>query len=318
MQKSLRIQTEMRYINNREHFTIKDLQNEFEISRATAIRDLDEIQTLGLPLTSQPGHNGGYAVLRNQTLMQVQFNQTELAALFTAFLATTNAQLPFLKSRQAIVEKLLAIVSPEQKQQLLALRQILVFENTNPDDPDLLELTDHAPDQLGPLIAMATSTKALQFTYTKANGDTSTRQVWLKHIYQRMATWYFDGMDVDKHAQRLFRVDWISNLQVGTFKPLTSDTIKAWQAQTAQPNVDLQLDAVAIARFRRYHQPGRSLQFLDPFQQSARLSDYLNAQDPKDCAMYADWLLSLGTGVQVNRLPQAVTEQIKARLQAWQ
>ncbi|WP_164509895.1 helix-turn-helix transcriptional regulator [Lacticaseibacillus porcinae] len=318
MQKSLRIQTEMRYINNRERFNIKDLQMEFEISRATAIRDLDEIQTLGLPLTSQPGHNGGYAVLRNQTLIQVQFNQTELAALFTAFLATTNAQLPFLKSRQAIVEKLLAIVSPEQKQQLLALRQILVFENTNPDDPDLLELTDHAPDQLGPLIALATQTKALQFTYTKVNGEQTTRKVWLNHIYQRMATWYFDGMDIDKHATRLFRVDRIAELSAGDFKALTEATIKAWQSQATPPNVDLQLDAEAISRFRRYHQPGRSLQFLDPFQQSARLIDHLNDQDPKACAMYADWLLSLGTGVQVKQLPQAVTDQIKVRLQAWQ
>lgn len=317
MQKSLRIQTEMRFINNREHFTLAALQQEFGISRATAIRDLAEIQTLGLPLTSQPGHNGGYAVLRNQTLMQVQFNQAELAALFTAFLATTNAQLPFLKSRQTIVEKLLAIVSPAQKQQLLALRQILVFENTNPDDPDLLELTDHAPDQLGPLIALATQTKALAFTYTKANGSQSRRQVWLQHIYQRQATWYFDGMDVAKHAQRLFRVDRLSELQAADFKPLSSQTLKAWQAETARPNVTLILDAIAINRFRRYHQPGRTLQFLDPFQQTARLVDHLNINNATACARYADWLLSLGTGVTVVQLPQAVRDQIHQRLQAW-
>lgn len=317
MKKSLRIQTEMRFINNRERFTIADLQAEFDISRATAIRDLQEIETLGLPLTSQPGHGGGYAVLRNQTLVQVQFNQSELAALFTAMQASTNTQLPFLKSRQAIVEKLLSQASPAQRAQLLALRQILIFENTNPDDPDLLELTDHAPDQLAPLIELATTTPNLTFNYTKPNNTVTTRHVYLLHIYQRQARWYLEGLDRDRHAKRLFRVDHITQLVADDdAEPLTKQTIAEWTRDVAF-NVDLTLDTTAIQRFRRWHQPGRRLQFLDPYQQQARLQDTVNVANPDAVAMYADWVLFLGDGVNAVQLPEVVRAQLRRKLARW-
>lgn len=149
MSKTVRINTEMRFINNRQQFTIHDLMVEFKISRSTAIRDLREIEELGLPLLSVAGHNGGYQVIRNQTLPAVTFTATEIQALFVAFIATANSQLPYLKNRQAISEKLLSIVPQAKQEELLRLRQLLWFENTNPDDPNLLELTDTAPAILG-------------------------------------------------------------------------------------------------------------------------------------------------------------------------
>ena len=43
MKKVERINTIMRYINNRAHFTISEIMQEFNISRSTAIRDIREI-----------------------------------------------------------------------------------------------------------------------------------------------------------------------------------------------------------------------------------------------------------------------------------
>lgn len=318
MQKSLRIQTEMRFINNRERFTLAELQAEFQISRATAIRDLREIESLGLPLTASAGHGGGYAVLRNQALVHVQFTATEIAALFTAFAASTNNQLPFLKSRQAIVEKLLAQASPAQKRQLLALRKILIFENTNPDDPDLLELTDHAPQQLAPLLALAVDTRVLAFTYTKPGATTSRRTVHLLHIYQRQARWYLEGLDYARHAKRLFRVDRIENLAAASAAPLSAAAQQQWLAQAPPVNVRLRLDVVAIQRFRRFHQPGRTLHFLDAYQQTASFTDTVDTTVPAAVAAYADWLLALGDGVTVVQLPATIRTAIRAKLSRWQ
>jgi predicted DNA-binding transcriptional regulator YafY len=52
MKKTERVNLIMRYINNRAHFTIAEIQQEFKISRATAIRDINEIQAMGFPLTT--------------------------------------------------------------------------------------------------------------------------------------------------------------------------------------------------------------------------------------------------------------------------
>ncbi|MBL1992626.1 HTH domain-containing protein, partial [Klebsiella pneumoniae] len=50
MKKVERINTIMRYINNRSHFTISEIIREFNISRSTAIRDIREIEAMGMPL----------------------------------------------------------------------------------------------------------------------------------------------------------------------------------------------------------------------------------------------------------------------------
>ncbi|MGQ0416411.1 HTH domain-containing protein, partial [Bacillus sp. HC-TM] len=52
MKKVERINTIMRYINNRSHFTISEIIQEFNISRSTAIRDIRGIPIASMSLMS--------------------------------------------------------------------------------------------------------------------------------------------------------------------------------------------------------------------------------------------------------------------------
>lgn len=80
--------------------------------------------------------------MQNSILPEVRFTDNELKALFIAFMATRNQQLPYLKSRQSLAEKLLGLLSEDQQDDLVFLNQILLFEGTNPHNPNLLELSD--------------------------------------------------------------------------------------------------------------------------------------------------------------------------------
>ncbi len=64
MKKTERINTLMRYINNRAQFTISEIMEEFNVSRSTAIRDIREIEAMGLPLVAEVGRTGGYSVMK--------------------------------------------------------------------------------------------------------------------------------------------------------------------------------------------------------------------------------------------------------------
>ena len=152
MKKVERINTIMRYINNRAHFTISEIMREFNISRSTAIRDIREIEAMGMPLVAEVGRDGGYFVMHNSVLPVVRFTDNEVKALFIAFMATRNQQLPYLKSRQSLAEKLLGLISENQQDDLVLLNQILLFEGTNPHNPDLLELSDLPHPMLEKLI----------------------------------------------------------------------------------------------------------------------------------------------------------------------
>lgn len=46
-----------------------------------------------------------------------------------------SKQLPYLKSRQSLAEKLLGLISENQQDDLVLLNQILIFEGTNPKNP---------------------------------------------------------------------------------------------------------------------------------------------------------------------------------------
>ncbi|WP_054701643.1 hypothetical protein [Secundilactobacillus odoratitofui] len=114
----------------------------------------------------------------------------------------------------------------------------------------------------------------------------------------------------------MFRVDHITQPAADNdAEPLTKQTIAEWTRDVA-PNVDLTLDTTAIQRFRRWHQPGRRLQFLDPYQQRARLQDTVNVANPDAVKMYADWVLFLGDGVDAVRLPEEVREKLRKKIRA--
>lgn len=128
----------MRYINNRSHFTISEIIQEFNISRSTAIRDIREIEAMGMPLIAEVGRAGGYFVMHNSILPVVRFTDNEVKALFIAFMATRNQQLPYLKSRQSLAEKLLGLISEIQQDDLVLLNQILLLEELIPIIPTYL------------------------------------------------------------------------------------------------------------------------------------------------------------------------------------
>lgn len=80
MKKVERINVIMRYINNRAHFTISEIMREFNISRSTAIRDIREIEAIGMPLVAEVGRDGGYFVMHNSVLPVVRFTDNEVKA----------------------------------------------------------------------------------------------------------------------------------------------------------------------------------------------------------------------------------------------
>lgn len=312
MNRTDRINTMMRYINNRQYFTIRELTTQFNISRSTAIRDLNTIQELGMPLTASVGRDGGYAVLQNQLLPAVQFNSEELKALFVSFLATLNTQLPYLQNRKTLTEKLVAIASQTQQDDLLTLQELLVFDHTNPRNPKLTELADHAPALLKPLLNACLATRQLVLTTAQ-----QARTVWVHHVFNRQNNWYVDAWDLTQHRfvqlaiARLTQVAPVAKDQ--TIDPAAIEA--AIRQARPQPNVRLQLNAAAIQRFQQHPHPTAALQFRDAFQQTAILACFLDPADAHQIADFGRWYLYLGAGAQISQAPAPLIHYLRQTAQ---
>lgn len=306
----------MRFINNRAHFTIAEIQREFKISRATAIRDINEIQAMGFPLTSELGRGGGYNVLQNQYLSAVRFTPEELKAIFISFIASKNSQLPYLQNRRSITEKLIGIASQAQHDELIELNHILLFENTNPANPNLLELDDAAPAELNQLISLAVRDKHLRLTYEPSPGWPQLMDVYLIHIFNSNAHWLVEVYDFDTDAFRYLPVEMLRDSAISVLKMKRSEQeiLSKKRIDARESNLVVKVDWTGIQRFKRMHPPGIILSFTGMFQSSGIFNVQLDVTDAESLAYYADWLLFLGKGVEFERIPDELRLILEARL----
>ncbi|MDM5228018.1 HTH domain-containing protein [Cytobacillus sp. NJ13] len=315
MKKVERINVMMRYINNRAHFTISEIMREFNISRSTAIRDIREIEAMGMPLVAEVGRDGGYFVMNNSVLPAVRFTDNEIKALFLAFMATRNQQLPYLKSRQSLAEKLLGHISENQQEDLVLLNQILLFEGTNPNNPDLLELSDLPHPMLEKLIQTLLLDSYLLITINEENGIRSY-PIYLLQLYREKSIWLIEGFDLKEEKKQIFPVDNLTNVEPYPVKKRVSrkNILEKISKQEEVINLVLELGPQAIAQFKKYHPLKVSISYTNPYQTTAVLKTFINIHNSEELAEITNWMLFLGGDIKVREMPEEILEGLQERL----
>lgn len=315
MKKVERINTIMRYINNRAHFTISEIMREFNISRSTAIRDIREIEAMGMPLVAEVGRDGGYFVMQNSVLPIVRFTNNEVKALFIAFMATRNQQLPYLKSRQSLAEKLLGLLSENQQETLVLLNQILLFEGTNPNNPDLLDLSDLPHPMLEKLIQILLLDSYLVITIEVEN-TIKSYPIYLLHLYREKSLWLIEGFNLKEEKKQTFPVDHLTNVKPYPAKKRLSKKkiLEKLSKQEEVINLVLEFGPKAIAQFKKYHPLKASISYTNPYQTTAILKTFINVNSREELAEITNWLLFLGEDIKVREMPEEVLAILQKRL----
>lgn len=315
MKKVERINIIMRYINNRSHFTISEIMQEFNISRSTAIRDIREIEAMGMPLVAEVGRDGGYFVMNNSVLPTVHFTDNEVKALFIAFMATRNQQLPYLKSRQSLAEKLLGLISESQQEHLVLLNQILLFEGTNPFNPDLLEMSDLPHPLLEKLIQHLLIDRYLLITI-KEETIIKSYSIYLLHLYHKNGIWLIEGFDLRENKSHIFPVDNLTDVAPYQMKQRLSKKkiLGKLNKREEATNVVIELGPNAIAQFKKYHPLKVSISYTNPYQTTAILKLFINVNHSEELNEITNWLLFLGDDIKVKEIPKVVSEVLRDRI----
>ncbi len=315
MKKVERINTIMRYINNRSHFTISEIIREFNISRSTAIRDIREIEAMGMPLVAEVGRTGGYFVMHNSILPVVRFTDNEVKALFIAFMATRNQQLPYLKSRQSLAEKLLGLISETQQDDIVLLNQLLLFEGTNPYNPDLLELSDLPHPMLEKLIQILLLDRHLLISI-KEEKEIKSYSIYLLHLYQEKSQWIIEGFDLKEEKKRMFPVDHLFHIEPYTTKKKLNKKkiLEKLSKKDEVINLILELGSKAIAQFKKYHPFKISISYTNPYQSTAILKTFINVNNSDEVTEIVNWLLFLGKDITIREMPEEILENLQKQL----
>lgn len=107
MNKPERMNDMMLFLNDKNSFNLRDLMDKYNISKSTALRDIESLERIGMPIYSQHGRNGHYGILRNRLLSPIVFNIDEVFALYFSMLTLrTYETTPFHLSVEKLKENL--------------------------------------------------------------------------------------------------------------------------------------------------------------------------------------------------------------------
>jgi len=71
MNKAERLNQELIFLSNKNFFQINDLITEFNISKRTVLRDITELESMGLSFYVENGRHGGYHLIKKELLVPV-------------------------------------------------------------------------------------------------------------------------------------------------------------------------------------------------------------------------------------------------------
>ncbi|HFO0451226.1 TPA: WYL domain-containing protein, partial [Bacillus paranthracis] len=245
----------------------------------------------------------------------VRFTDNEVKALFIAFMATRNQQLPYLKSRQSLAEKLLGLISETQQDDIVLLNQLLLFEGTNPYNPDLLELSDLPHPMLEKLIQILLLDRHLLISI-KEEKEIKSYSIYLLHLYQEKSQWIIEGFDLKEEKKRMFPVDHLIHIEPYTTKKKLNKKkiLEKLSKKDEVINLILELGPKAIAQFKKYHPFKISISYTNPYQSTAILKTFINVNNSDEVTEIVNWLLFLGKDITIREMPEEILENLQKQL----
>ena len=132
---------------------------EFQISKRTALRDVEELEAMGLPFYTENGRYGGYKLINQGLWTPVYFNDEEIEAIFFALDALKLlSSTPFEKSYRHIRQKLSATLPESQQEYISKMLTVVNFYGIAP----VSKVTD-----LKLLMTAILSEKIVKMTYSQ-------------------------------------------------------------------------------------------------------------------------------------------------------
>jgi predicted DNA-binding transcriptional regulator YafY len=247
----------LRFINQKQQFTLQDLMNEFQISKRTALRDIASLEEMGAPIYAEYGRYGGYRLLNQIQLPPISFNSQEIHALYFAMQALRSfSNLPFQVSFRSIHEKFINELSENQRQDIERFQNRVTFRHTEQiKDSEHLEI----------LLLAAVKNIVIKITYQKAN-QSNSRTIHPIAIYAMKGYWYCQAYDMGKKAYRVFRCDRITSAEFTDIQPLVElnkitiqNAHSLWKPSEKAVPFKCQVSQTGIELFQQEHYPSMKL-----------------------------------------------------------
>ncbi|MCU0155916.1 helix-turn-helix transcriptional regulator [Bacillus safensis] len=289
MKKSERLNQELIFLSDKHSFQLKDLQSEFGISKRTALRDIEELESMGLAFYVEPGRHGGYRLVNQSPLVPIYFNIEEVQAIFFALKALDLVSAtPFKKSYSQIRQKLFATMSDEKKQMITETLDVIHYYNVAPvSEQNHLEL----------ILQAMMEDQIVKMTYTQYENKRIRLQ--FLELFYRNGIWFTKAYDVQNKKWGIYRCDFMKDLIIeeegrGTY---TKEELKAMQLEYEKTYHDIsfkcRLTEQGKEKFLKHHYPNMRLEIID------QIPYIVGGYNQEELSYMTHYLMSFGKHVKI-------------------
>lgn len=230
--------------------------NEFNISKRTALRDIEDLEAIGLSFYVENGRYGGYKLLKQKLLTPIYFDNSEIISIFFALKALkVLSNTPFEKSYSRIYEKLFNTLSESQKDYIKKLLSVVNYTNTPPvnDCPYLNLILDSIINE-----------NILKIEYTQYAFKEKIVQVL--DLFYRNGIWFCNAFDISNNSWAVYRCDYIKNCSVYTNNKNSyslkylQDSLKFFEKKYKNINFKCKITNFGKEIFLKNHYPTMTLE----------------------------------------------------------
>ncbi|MBR0604664.1 WYL domain-containing protein [Bacillus safensis] len=289
MKKSERLNQELIFLSDKHSFQLKNLQSEFGISKRTALRDIEELESMGLAFYVENGRHGGYRLVNQSPLVPIYFNIEEVQAIFFALKALDLVSAtPFKKSYSQIRQKLFATMSDEKKQMITETLDVIHYYNVAPvSEQNHLEL----------ILQVMMKDQIVKMTYTQYENK------WIRlqflELFYRNGIWFTKAYDVQNKKWGIYRCDFMKDLIIeeegrATY---TKEELKAMQLEYEKTYHDIsfkcRLTEQGKEKFLKHHYPNMRLEIID------QIPYIVGGYNQEELSYMTNYLMSFGKHVKI-------------------
>lgn len=255
MNKSERLNDMMLFLNDKNSFNLKDLMDKYSISKSTALRDVESLERIGMPIYSQHGRNGYYGILRNRLLSPIVFNLDEVFALYFSMLTLRAYETtPFHLSVEKLKVKFENCLSAEKIELLRKVEKVFSLASVQHNN-ECQFLSD--------ILRYAIEETVCKVIYSKK--DTERKyNIQFFNISSSYGQWYATGYNFETKYSQVFRCDRILGIEESSeydAKPLSEFMKSADELYKTHSavNFEVEISPKSVDLFYKEHYPSMKL-----------------------------------------------------------
>jgi predicted DNA-binding transcriptional regulator YafY len=250
LETSARLLRLLSLFQGRRYWSGTDLADRLEVTSRTLRRDVDKLRTLGYPIHSTSGVEGGYQLGAGSTMPPLLLDDEEAVAVALGLrYAATGAVEGIEETSVRALAKIEQLLPPRLGRRIAALQAMIVTPASTGSPIDARTLSAIA--------GACRDQEMLRFRYSDHHGTATFRSVEPYRLVNTGRRWYLVGWDTAREDWRTFRVDRIEpRLTTGSRfaprEPPARDLAAyvsrgAWQAPPCRARVKLFAAAGIVA-----------------------------------------------------------------------